>query len=75
VPKPDLVILRIERPRPVEVDSWAWADASHGHELERGRFRRFASLQGVVQRLGDEGADADAAVFGLAAHLLCKPVV
>ena len=73
-PEPDLVILCVERPRPVEIDARAGMDAAHCHQPERRRLRRLATLQGVIQRFGDKGADADAAGFGCATHLLCELV-
>ena len=75
VPEPGLVILRVERPRPVEIDAGAGKDAAHCHQPERRRLRTLMTLQGVIQRFGDKGADADAAVFGCATHLLCELVV
>ena len=75
VPEPGFVILDVERPWPVEIDSRTGVDAGHGHQVEGRRLGRFATFQSVIQRFGDKGADADAAGFGCAAHLLCKPVV
>ena len=75
MPEPGLVILCIESPRPVEIDSRAGMDATHGHQPEWRRLRRLATLQSIIQRLGDKGADADAAGFGCATHLLCKLVL
>ena len=74
-PEPGLVILGIEHPRPVEVDSRAGVNTTHGDEPERRRLRCLATLQSVVQRPGYEGANADAAGFGCTAHLLRKLVV
>ncbi len=75
LPEPGFVILCVERPRSVEIDSRAGVCAPHGHQPEGRRLRRFATLQSVIQRFGDKGADADAAGFGCATHLLCKLVV
>jgi len=75
VPEPGFVILCVERSRSVEVDTRAGVNAGHGHQPEGRRLRRFATFQSVVQRFGDEGADADATGFGCATHLLCKLVV
>ena len=75
VPEPGLVILRVERPRPVEIDARARLNPPHRHQPERRRLRPFATLQSVIQRLGDKRADADAAGFGCTPHLLCKLVV
>jgi hypothetical protein len=58
VPEPDLVILCVERPRPVEIDARAGMDPAHGHQPERRRLRRLATLQSVIQRFGNKGADA-----------------
>ena len=33
-----LVVLDIERPRPVEIDAGTRSNAAHGHQPERGRF-------------------------------------
>ena len=61
MPEPGLVILRVKRPRPVEVDSGARMYTAHGHQTKRRRLQRHATLQGVVQSHGDEGADVEAA--------------
>ena len=70
-----LVILWIERPGPVEVDSGAGTNATHGHQLERRRLRWLATLQSIVQRSGNKGAHADAVGCGCPTHLLCKLVI
>lgn len=44
VPEPGFVILCVERPRSVEIDSRAGVNAPHGHQTERRRFRRLATL-------------------------------
>ena len=75
VAEPGFVILCVECSRSVEIDAWAGVNAAYGHQPEGRRLGRFATLQSVVQRFGDEGADADAAGFGCATHLLCKLVV
>jgi len=75
VPKPGLVILRVECPRPVEIDARARVNTPHRHQPERRRLRPFATFQSVIQRLGDKRADADAAGFGCTPHLLRKLVV
>ena len=75
VPKPGLVILHVERPRPVEIDARTGVNPPHRHQPERRRLRPFATFQGVIQRLGDKGADADAAGFSRTPYLLCKLVV
>lgn len=66
MPEPGLVILRVKCPRPVEIDSGARMYAAHGHQIERRRLQRLATLQGVVQCPSDEGADAEAADLGSA---------
>ena len=53
-PVAGFVVLRIERPGPVQVHSGAGMNAAHGDQPERRRLRRFAALHGIVQRLGDE---------------------
>jgi hypothetical protein len=75
MPEPGLVILRIEPPGPVEVDSGAGMNATYRHQPEWRRLRRLATLQSIIQRFGDKGADADATGFGCAAHLFGKLVV
>ena len=75
MPEPGFVILRVKRSRPVEIDARTGMNAAHGHQPERRELRRLTALQSVIQRLGDKGAYADAAGFGCASHLLCKPVV
>lgn len=75
MPKPGLVIFCVERPRPVEIDPGAGVDATHRHQLERGRLSRLAPFEGVVQCPGYEGADAYAVGFGSATHLFGKLVV
>ena len=64
MPEPGLVIPRVKRPRPVEIDSGARMYAAHSHQMEQRRLKRLATLQGVVQRHGDEGAEAEAADLG-----------
>ncbi len=75
MPKPGFVVLRVERPRSVEIDPGSRVDTTHGYQLERQRIRLIASFQGVIQRLGDECADAEASCFSCAAYLFCKLVV
>ena len=75
MPESGLVIPRVERPWSVEIDSRARVDAAHGHHMERRLLHSLATLQGVVQRLGNKGADAEAADLGGAAHLLGELVV
>ena len=75
VPESGFVILCVVCSRLVEIDSRAGVNAAHGHQPEGGRLGRFAAFQSVVQRFGDEGADADSTGFGCATHLLCKLVV
>ena len=75
VPEPGFVILCIQCPRPVEIDSRAGVNATHGDQPKRRRLRSLATLQSIVQRLGNKGAYADSAGFGCAAHLLRKLVV
>ena len=75
VPEPSLVIPRVEPPRPVEVDSRTGLNAVHGDQTKRWRLQRFATLQGIGQRPGNEGAYADASGFGCPAHLLRELVV
>ncbi len=70
-----LVILCVERPRLVEIDSGAEVNTAHGYQPEWRRLRHLATLQSVVQRPGNEGTYADAAGFGCATHLLRKLVV
>ena len=72
---PGFFVLDIERPRPVEIDARAGVNATHGNQMEGRRLRRFAALQSIVQRPGNEGAYADAADFGGVAHLPRKLVV
>ena len=74
-PVPGFVVLGIERPRPVEIHSRTGVNATHSDQTEGRRLRRFMPLQSIVQRLGNEGAYADAAGFGSAAHLLRKLVI
>ena len=74
-PKTGLVILCVERPRPVQVYSGTGMHTPDGHQLEGRRLRWLATLQSVIQRLGNEGADADAAGFGCPTHLFRKLVV
>jgi hypothetical protein len=45
MPEPGLVILRVERPRPVEVGPGTRVDTAHGHEMERRRLHGVAALQ------------------------------
>ena len=70
MPEAGLVILCVESPRPVEVYSGTWMHTPHGHQLEWRRLRPLATLQSVIQRACDKGADADAAGFGCPTHLL-----
>ena len=70
MPEAGLVILCIERPRPVQVYSGAGMHTPDGHQLEGRRLRRLATLQSVIQRSGNKGADADASGFGCPTHLL-----
>ena len=75
MPESDLVIPRVERSRPVEVDSRTGMNAAHGDQTERWRLQRFATLQSIVQCLGNESAYADASGFCCPAHLLRELVV
>ena len=75
VPELGFVILCVERPRSVEIDSRAGVRAPHGHQPEGRRLRRFATLKSVIQRFGDKGTDANATGCGCATHLLGKLVV
>jgi len=75
VPEAGLVIPRVDRPRPVEGDSRTGLNTAHGDQTKRWRLQCFATLQGIVQRPGNEGAYADASGFGCPAHLLRELVV
>ena len=75
MPEPCLVILRVERPRTIEIYSGACMDATHGNQPEWRRLQCFATLQSVVQCYGDKGADADASGLGRTSHLLGQLVV
>lgn len=44
MPEPGLVVLRVKRPGPVEIDSGARVGAAHGHQMEQRRLRRLATL-------------------------------
>lgn len=70
-----LVIPRVERSRPVEVDSRTGMNAAYGDQTERWRLQRFATLQSIVQCPGNESAYADASGFCCPTHLLRKLVV
>ncbi len=71
----DLVVLRVECPGLIEVNSGTDMNPTNGNQLEGRLFRWLATLQSIVQRSGNEGAHADAAGFGCLAYLLRKPVV
>ena len=73
-PVPGFVVLGIERPRPVEIDPRTGVNATHGDQTEGRRLRRFAALQSIVQRLGNESTYAEAAGFSGATDLLRKLV-
>ena len=73
--EPSFVFLRVESSWSVEDDSRAGPDAAHGDQSEGRRLRHLATLQRIVQSPCYEGAHAEAAGFGLAAHLFGKPVV
>ena len=75
VPEPGLVIPRLDRPRPVEGDSRTGVNTAHGDQTKRWRLQRFATLQGIVQRPGNEDTCADASGFCCPAHLLRELVV
>jgi hypothetical protein len=55
-----LVVLDIERPRPVEVDAETRSSAAHRHQPEWGRFWRVAALRRVIRLPGNQGALAQA---------------
>ncbi len=69
------VLLRVERPRPVEIDAAPEADAAHGEQLEGRRFRTVTPLEGIVQGYGNEGAHTDAPSGCFAAHLPGESVI
>ena len=73
---PGLVLLRVDRSRPVQIDSGPGPDASRCDEPERRhRGSWLTALEGVVQDPGDEGAHTDPASVRGPAHLYGEPVV
>ncbi len=72
--EPLLVVLCFRGPRPIEIYAGAGVHTPDGHQTDRRRFRRLATLQSIGPRTGSKGTHSDAADGCSAAHLLRKPV-
>ncbi|MCY3660737.1 MAG: hypothetical protein OXG36_17165 [Caldilineaceae bacterium] len=71
----DLIILRVEHPEPVEVNSGTDMNPANGDQLKGWLLRWLATIQSIVQHSGNEGAYADTVGFGRPAYLLRELLV
>ena len=53
-----VIVLRIKRARPVEIDARARTDAAHGHQPERGWLGALSLLERIVQGPGNDSLTA-----------------